>query len=117
MTQQPLSLSQPEREVVLREIQRTCDFQGWLLHAAHVRSTHVHLVLAAPKPPESVTKELKAYASRALNQRFGRKEKRWARHGSMKWLWTDDEVYSVIQYVVHEQGRPMALYVHPNART
>jgi REP element-mobilizing transposase RayT len=106
MTAEPASLSEPEREVVLEEIRRTCEFEDWFLHAAHVRSTHVHLVLTARKAPEMVTKELKAYASRALNQRFGRKEKRWARHGSTKWLWSDDEVYGAIQYVGHEQGPP-----------
>jgi hypothetical protein len=65
-------------------------------------------------PPERVTKEIKAYASRALNGRFGRNEKRWARHGSMGWLWDNDEVYSVIRYVVREQGVPMSLYIDPS---
>ena len=50
MTHEPMSLSQRERQAVLQEIRRTCDFEGWFLHAAHVRSTHVHVVIAAPKP-------------------------------------------------------------------
>jgi REP element-mobilizing transposase RayT len=114
ITQEPASLTAPERETVLSEIRRSCELEGWRLHAAHVRSTHVHVVVTAPAPPESVTRELKAYATRALNQRFGRKDKRWARHGSMMWLWDDVKLHGAVRYVVQEQGAPMALYAHPS---
>ena len=57
--------------------------------------------------------EFKSYASRALN-RTGREapdRKRWARHGSTRWLWKDEDVRQALQYVIEEQGDPMALFV------
>jgi hypothetical protein len=57
--------------------------------------------------------DFKAYASRALN-RLGHDapgRKRWARHGSTRWLWNYEDVLDAIRYVVEEQGEPMALFV------
>ena len=55
---------------------------------------------------------MKAYSSRALNQhgldRAGRR--RWSRHGSTRYLWTDDDVRAAIEYVVREQGEPMEVF-------
>ena len=50
--------------------------------------------------------------ARALNDRFGRKEKRWVRHGSMVWLWDPHRLDRAVDYVVRGQGEPMALYVN-----
>ncbi len=57
--------------------------------------------------------EFKSYASRELN-RLGSDEpdrRRWARHGSTRWLWKDEDVRQALQYVIDEQGEPMALFV------
>jgi hypothetical protein len=43
--------------------------------------------------------------------RDGPDRKRWARHGSTRWLWKDEEVQQALQYVVDEQGEPMALFI------
>jgi hypothetical protein len=54
----------------------------------------------------------KAYASRRLNQ-MGLDEpdrKRWARHGSTRWLWKQEHVSAAIQYVVAEQGNAMSVF-------
>lgn len=55
--------------------------------------------------------DFKAYASRKLN-RLGGKERRnrWARHGSTRWLWKDQDVRDAIRYVVEEQGEAMAVF-------
>ena len=36
--------------------------------------------------------------------------KRWARHGRTRWLWKRENVPGAIQYVVDEQGDPMAVF-------
>lgn len=36
--------------------------------------------------------------------------KRWARHGSTRYLWQPAHVEAAIRYVVHKQGAPMAVY-------
>jgi hypothetical protein len=54
----------------------------------------------------------KSYASRKLN-RAGKgapNRKRWARHGSTRWLTGDEQVRNAIRYVVDEQGAPMAVF-------
>ena len=85
----------------------------WNLLAAHVRTTHVHVIVEAEIPPERIMNEFKAYASRELNRlepgNFSRK--RWTRHGSTRWLWNDQDVLNAIRYVVDEQGEPMTVFV------
>jgi REP element-mobilizing transposase RayT len=98
---------------VLETLKEVCRHRGWNLLAAHVRSSHVHVLVEAETPPEKVMNEYKAYASRALNRLGGEKggQKRWARHGSTRWLWNDQDVRDVIHYVVEEQGEPMAVFL------
>ena len=57
--------------------------------------------------------ELKSYASRELNRvcKDGPNRRRWARHGSTRWLWKDQDVQEAIRYVAEQQGEPMALFV------
>jgi hypothetical protein len=55
----------------------------------------------------------KSYASRKLNLlRIDEPHrKRWARHGSTRWLWKDEQVQEVLQYVVYGQGEAMEVYL------
>jgi REP element-mobilizing transposase RayT len=113
MKQAPYSLERESRAVVLDALREVCAYRGWNLFAAHVRMSHVHVVVEAAVPPEKVLNDLKSYASRALN-RLGRDEpgrRRWAHHGSTRWLWKDQEVRDAMRYVVEEQGEPMAVFV------
>jgi REP element-mobilizing transposase RayT len=109
----PVLLDENERGTVLTAIREVCLHDGWALHAAHVRSNHVHVVVSADCDPNVVMARLKAYASRALNARFGPLPKRWTRHGSTLWLWDHREVDKAVGYVLQEQGRPMARYENP----
>ena len=80
--------------------------------AAQARTNHVHIVVEAEDRPERVMNDLKSYASRCLNRR-GLDEparKRWARHGSTRWLWKPENVSAAIRYVVDGQGDPMAVF-------
>ena len=73
----------------------------------------MHTVVEADVGPEKVLNDFKAYASRALN-RLGRDapdRRRWARHGSTRWLRKDDDVRHAVKYVVEEQGERLALFV------
>jgi len=112
MPEEPYLLDDIRRNCVLESIDRVCIFRCWTLLACHVRTNHVHVVVRANCPPERVMTALKAYASRALNglELHGPNQRRWARHGSTRYLWTREAVRSAIHYVVHEQGEPMAVY-------
>ena len=112
MDQSPYHLDQTRRDAVLEAIQEVCAHRGWGLLAAHVRSNHVHTVVEAEVPPERVMSDFKAYASRHLNRmRLDEpNRKRWARHGSTRWLWKPQHVSAAMQYVVGEQGDAMSVF-------
>ena len=112
MDQASYELERNRRSAVLAALQEACWHRGWRLLAAHVRTNHVHVVVEAEARPEKVMNDFKSYASRSLN-RLGLDEgdrKRWARHGSTRWLWKSEDVLAAIRYVVAEQGDPMAAF-------
>jgi REP element-mobilizing transposase RayT len=112
MDQPPYVMDLCRREVVLAAMVERCSDRRWSLLAAHVRTNHVHMVVEADVRPERIMNDLKSCASRYLNQ-MGLDEparKRWARHGSTRWLWKPRDVSAAIRYVVHEQGDPMAAF-------
>ncbi|MEZ5353242.1 MAG: transposase [Bryobacteraceae bacterium] len=113
MVQQAYVIDRESRATVLQALLEVCSHRKWNLLAAHVRSNHVHVIVEAEVPPEKVMNDLKAYASRALNglepEKPGRR--RWARHGSTRWLWKDQDVREAIRYVIEEQGEQMAVFL------
>ncbi len=109
MTEPPFTMDAECREIVLAAIRQHAEFRGWNLVAAHVRSSHVHLVVAANVEPETVMTQFKARASRALNAGVARK--RWTRHGSTRHLSSEESIRRAVHYTVAEQGQAMALYV------
>ena len=113
MTQALYLLDSGSREAVLKALREVCLHRRWSLLAAHVRTNHVHSVVEADVGPEKVLNDFKSYASRGLNRlgRDGPDRKRWARHGSTRWLWKDQDVQAAIEYVVDGQGKPMAVFI------
>ena len=112
MDQPPYGLDRARREAVLVSLQERCSRHCWSLLAAHVRGNHVHVVVEADARPERIMNDLKAYASRWLN-RMGLDQparKRWAWHGSTRWLWKSEDISAAIRYVVDGQGEPMAVF-------
>jgi REP element-mobilizing transposase RayT len=112
MKHPPYCLDALRRKAVLDGIQEACRRRAWSLLAAHVRMTHVHAVVQADCSAEKVLGGLKAYATRALNERGldNRSRPRWARHGSTRYLWTREAVENAVRYVVGRQGDEMAVY-------
>jgi hypothetical protein len=84
MDQPPYYLNDDRRLIVLTAIREVCQYRNWNLHAAHVRTNHVHAVVETETRPELAMNTFKSYASRALNSLAGDEpdRKRWARHGS-----------------------------------
>jgi len=113
MDQSPYFLDQDRRAAVLDALREVCLHRGWSLSAAHVRTNHVHAGVEADVRPEKVMHTFKAYASRNLNSLGidGLDRKRWARHGSTRWLWKDEDVRKAILYVVSGQGEPMEVHL------
>jgi REP element-mobilizing transposase RayT len=112
MEQPPYRMDAQRRQAVLASIVDRCSQQNWNLLAAHVRTNHIHLVVEGAVPPERILSNLKSYASLCLNQiRLDEPaRKRWARHGSTRWLWEPKNVSAAIRYAVDEQGEHMAVF-------
>ncbi|MGI8782802.1 MAG: transposase [Acidobacteriota bacterium] len=113
MKQPSYKLDATRRELVSRAIMEVCNKRGWRLLAAHVRTRHVHSVIASDTPPELVMIAMKASASKLLNETGldPPDSKRWSRHGSTAYLWKQAQLFQTIDYVVKQQGQPMSLFV------
>ena len=110
MKQPAYRMEADEREIVRDAIVKLCREKGWQLLALHVRSNHVHVVVAAERDPGRVMSDMKARASRALTRAgFDDAErKRWTRHGSTLHLFEEATVADKIDYTLNRQGTPMA---------
>ena len=121
LTESPYQLDAERRGIILSAICEIVRRKQWTLHAAHVRSNHVHVVLTADGPPERVMNDIKTAASRRLNKVFPAEDgrRRWTRHGSTRYLWTENVVAEKVHYVLDGQGEPLARYpeASPSLRT
>ena len=88
MDQAPYLLDKNRRVTPLDALREVRLHRSWSLWTAHVRTNHVHTVVEAEIGPEMVMNAFRSYASRALNRlgKDGQNRKRWARHGSTRWL-------------------------------
>jgi REP element-mobilizing transposase RayT len=119
MLETPYFLDKSQRHIVLDTIKEVCHYRDWILIAAHVRTNHVHLIVHAMLSPEKIMNTIKAYSSRRLNEYKldDQRINRWTRHGSTRYLWREEEVQATIQYVVYEQGSPMAVFENRDVRS
>lgn len=98
-------LTPQQRVLVDSTIRRHCEIRNWTLHAVNVRSNHVHAVISAPVPPETVLAQLKAWCSRKLGEdRVSLRRRWWTEHGSTKWINDEHHLRAAIQYVMDYQG-------------
>ena len=105
-------MDKQRRGIVLSAIVEHAAYKQWRLHAVHVRTNHVHVVVSGNIEPERIMNAFKSYASRALNAAeldIGRRH-RWTRHGSTRYLFDEDAVLDSIDYVLNRQGSPMAVF-------
>ena len=100
----PVVLSQDQRQRVTQTIEAHCRIRHWTLHAVNVRSNHIHVVVTASTyPPEKVMEQLKAWCSRRLSESTESHRKWWTRHGSTRWINDEHSLAAAIDYVLHHQ--------------
>jgi protein-tyrosine phosphatase len=90
----PQSLDATARAVVDTAIRDQCLHAGWVLHAVHVRTNHVHAVVQGEASPDRMMNALKARATRYLRAKglLDANVRPWARHGSTVPLRTNEEL-------------------------
>ena len=103
----PNVLNDEARRIVQESIADHCRLRGWDLRAINVRTNHVHVVVScsADEPPERVMTEFKLWATRRLRRaRLIRPDGRpWTRHGSTRWINTQQSLDAAVAYVVEGQ--------------
>lgn len=106
----PVSFDAPRRAVIEQTIREVCGHRGWTLHAVHVRTNHVHVVVAAQATPERVMNDFKSYATRRMVEGgvFPADTRAWTRHGSTRYLWNAKAVQDACVYVKDRQGEALA---------
>jgi len=112
MPQEPYQLDVARARIVLDAIREACQYRDWGLVAAHVRTTHAHVIADRLGDPDRAISDFKSYSSRALNLHgFETAErKRWARGGSTRRLPTAEAIHAAVQYVVESQGKSMVVF-------
>ena len=82
------------RTTLLHALREVCMHRAWSVLTAHVRMNPVHVVVEGEPQSGKIRNDFKSYASRSWNRpgRDGPDRKRWARHGSTRWLWKDQDV-------------------------
>jgi len=108
----PYHLDAPRRRATLHAVCEIANRKRWKLHAVHIRPSHVHIVVTANGSPERVMNDFKTAASRRLNKAYPDEDgrTRWTRHGSTRYLWTEEAVAQKVRYVLEDQGEPMERY-------
>ena len=109
LAQPPVVLSRKVRKIVESAIRETCDVRKWSLWAFNVRTNHLHTVVSANAKPDCIRSAFKANATRMLREAGYWREERspWARKGSKRYLWTEQDLINAIAYVLYDQGEPL----------
>ena len=112
MKHPPYDLDVRRREIILKTICEVANHRNWQLWAVHVRTNHVHIVVSADARPEKVMSDFKAWSSRRLREALNESAEidRWTRHGSTRYLWSEEQVDAEIRYTLEGQGEPMACF-------
>ncbi len=106
LKQEPFILGSRERTVVKKAIEEVCKVRGYGLYGINVRTNHAHIVVSNSGKPERIMDSFKAYATKALRAEglIGDDFRPWSRHGSTRYLWTQEHVSQAVEYVVSGQG-------------
>lgn len=109
-----VTLDPSMRHLVLRAMIERCGTMQWRLLACHVRSNHVHLLIASDEPIEKVLSSLKAWGTRQLRRAGYNLIKVWTHHGSTKYVFRKSKLLEKMHYIIHEQGDMMDYYLDPD---
>ncbi len=106
MTEEPVVLTQAQRDLIDAVIVKHCEIRQWILHARNVRTNHVHIVVSAPLEGSEVRGQFKAWCSRRLSEQAGLKgkgsngQRRWfTERGDIEWIDDEEHLEGAIRYV------------------
>jgi REP element-mobilizing transposase RayT len=109
LKQPPVRFDRRRREAIELAVRESCQIRKWDLWALNVRTNHLHCVVTSNCKPKTVVIALKANATGSMKDAgcWRSELSPWARGGSEKYLWTEEELANAIVYVIEEQGEPL----------
>jgi hypothetical protein len=107
MTEEQCLLTPEERSIALQQIVETCEYRQWIHYASACRSNHAPIVIGASNTsPKKIRTDIKAWCTRRLRERSRpQQENWWAERGSIRFVWDDESLATVVQYVTEAQDR------------
>lgn len=105
-----VTLDEPMRLTCRQTIEDHCRFRAWVLHAVHVRSNHIHVVISCgTTPPDRAVNQFKSWCTRRLREArsFAPDRPVWTEGGSTRYLWREFDVAEAVRYVQDGQGLPL----------
>ncbi len=107
----PITLTLAHAEVVLGQLQETARFRGWELRAIAMMFNHFHIVVGVPgdPAPAKILGDFKSWATRRLNERFGKPAsgRWWTERGSKRKLPDERAINTADHYVLYKQPSPL----------
>ena len=112
MAAPPFELGSVERPLVEKAIIEVCAVRQYQLYALNVRTNHVHLVVNNGGNVDRMMDSFKAYSTKALRKAglLAMEAKPWSRHGSTRYLWTEEQVATAVDYVLNRQGAELPIF-------
>jgi len=112
----PIRLTRAQAEAILAQLLDTARYRGWTIVAASVMHNHLHILVTVPgdPAPSTLLQTFKSWASRALNDRWGKPpcETWWTRKGSKRKVTGEGGVCAGCRYV-YNQPNWLARYADP----
>ena len=113
-------LTQLHAEVTLQQFRETAAYRCWDLIAVSIMSNHYHILLKAPAEASAdrALSDLKAYASRALNAKFGRPASGtwWTMNGSKRRCRDERAIEARWNYILFKQSHPLVVWSKEHGR-
>jgi REP element-mobilizing transposase RayT len=112
MAAPPFELGSIERSLVENAIVQVCAVRRYHLFALNVRTNHVHLVVSNGGNVERMMDSFKAYSTKAFRTAglVVRHVRPWSRHGSTRYLWTEEHIATAVDYVLNRQGAELPVF-------
>lgn len=109
----PVLLHVAQAKAMLEQFQETTCYRQWLLVAAAIMHTHLHLVVGVSQDPEpdKILGDLKSYGSRRLNRGWGKpgSDTWWTTGGSTRKLPDEQAAEAAVDYV-RRQPNPLVVW-------
>ena len=116
MTEETVLLDLPQAQAVAEQLRETATHRGWQLLALAVMANHIHIVVGVrgDPDPETLLGGFKAWATRRLNDGWGKRAHWWTESGSRRKKAGADGIRAAVMYV-RDQPNALVMWLDPRA--